>query len=173
MEKIKNTQQILEELIHTHNEHNEQPYKKMRNFFYQDFLTYLSPGHQKLILKIYLKNQILNIIVKHQVAYQELNHDNTKFYIKKLIKDYVNFKPNHFFSQSIKENGGVKEVKIFFLKTPQQNIKNDKNDEEETNYHHIELSLGEFKNNFENKELHLKFEKIRALIKARMKNSHG
>lgn len=166
MKKIKNASQTLKELIYKYNEHNEQPYKKIRNFYYQDFLSYLNPNHQKLILKIYLKNQILNIIVKHQVAYQELNHDNTKFYIKKLIKDYVNFKPENFFSKAIIESGGIKEVKIFFKISkmkPHKEIVEKKEAQ-------IELSLGNFKNSFENKELYLKFEKLRTQIKTRTCN---
>lgn len=167
MEKIKNASQALKELIYKYNEHDEQPYKKIRNFYYQDFLTYFSPTHQKLILKIYVKNQILKIIARHRVAYQELNHDNTKIYIKKLIKDYVKFKPENFFSKAIIENGGIKDVRIFFktLKIEQKRIEKEK----EMN-HQIELSLGKFRNHLENEELHLKFEELRTQIKTKVQN---
>ncbi len=168
MGKFKSIKEAFVELINERNEHNEQPYKKIRNFYYKDFLSFFPPAHQKLIAKIYLKNQILHIIVRHQVAYQELKHDNTKFYIKKLIKDYVKFKPNELFSQAVLEGGGVKEVKVFFKILEQNQNKTEEKVQEDG---FIELSLGEFKNLIKDEKLHLKFEKIREIIKKNLANS--
>ncbi len=167
MGKLRSVKEALVELINTGNEHNEQPYKKIRNFCYEDFLSLLNPTHQKLISKIYLKNQVLNVLVKHQAAYQELKHDSTKFYIKKLIKHYVKLKPNELFSQAIEEGGGIQEIRIFFRSLDQKEKQKEK--KEESDY--IELSLGKFKNHFESEELYLKFEKIRTQIKKRIQKS--
>ncbi|EAK0823718.1 hypothetical protein A9458_07220 [Campylobacter lari] len=111
-------------------------------------------NHQQMITKLFIKNNTLIILVKHHIAYMELNHDNTKKMIKSLIKNYTLAKPMSNFAK-------VENIKIL----------SDKNfisknsifaDHKKT---HLELSNGNFKNHFENPILYNKFEELRKLIK--------
>ncbi|EAI2843339.1 hypothetical protein ELL26_03515, partial [Campylobacter coli] len=100
-------------------------------------------------------NHILNIVTLNSAAYQELNHDNSKIYIKVLIKKYGKMYPLSGFSD-------IKDLKIFTQKY-NNTIKNNENFTAKKPY--IELSLGKFENKFENKILAKKFEEIRQMIR--------
>ncbi|EAK0951124.1 hypothetical protein A0Y36_06770 [Campylobacter lari] len=94
------------------------------------------------------------ILVKHHIAYMELNHDNTKKMIKSLIKNYTLARPMSNFAN-------VENIKIL----NDQNFISKNNTTNEHKKVHLELSNGNFKNNFENPILHNKFEELRKLIK--------
>ncbi|EAK2561292.1 hypothetical protein BUK38_07140, partial [Campylobacter coli] len=90
---IKNTSAILNDLM---SKSHYRPLKTL--FFCKDFLSSFPLAKQRLIAKIYVKNHILNIITLHPAAYQELNHDDSKIYIKFLIKKYGKMYPLSGFS---------------------------------------------------------------------------
>ncbi|TQR27307.1 hypothetical protein DMB91_04775 [Campylobacter sp. MIT 97-5078] len=124
-----------------------------RNFYCKDFLSLLSPMHQNLISRIFIKKQLLVILTKSNVGYQELNHDNTKKSIKKLIKIYAN-------ANSLSDFDQINELKILTdrnFKLPKKSVKKKK--------FFLELSKGEFKNTCKNKLLYQGFEDLRAVIK--------
>jgi len=148
MKKIKNSNALINEIMSLPH------YQPLKNsIFCKDFAKLLDPKHQNLIAKIFIKNQILNIITLHTAGYQELNNDNTKNNIKFLIKIYAKKFPNSPFKE-------VNNVKIFSqLYT---NLKQDTKKISKKNF--IELSLGSFKNHFENKKLFHKFEELRRQI---------
>lgn len=151
MKKIKDMKTIIKEFVNSNHS-----YKALKNLiFYKDFLKLLNLKHQQLIEKIFIKNDTLTIITYTNIGYQELNHDDNKFYIKILIKNYSQKYPNSPFTN-------VKNIKIFSNKFTNFNTKISKN-EEKISY--IELSNASFKNNITNEKLHLKFEKIRQVIK--------
>lgn len=147
---IKNTSAILNDLM---SKSHYRPLKTL--FFCKDFLNSFPPAKQRLIARIYIKNHILNIVTLNSAAYQELNHDNSKIYIKVLIKKYGKMYPLCGFSD-------IKDLKIFTQKY-NNTIKNNENFTAKKPY--IELSLGKFENKFENKILAKKFEEIRQMIR--------
>ncbi|NDJ28169.1 hypothetical protein GW575_09475 [Campylobacter sp. MIT 19-121] len=109
--------------------------------------------HQNLISKIFIKKQLLIILTKSNVGYQELNHDNTKKSIKKLIKIYAN-------TNSLSDFDQINELKILTdrnFKLPTKSAKKKK--------FFLELSKGEFKNTCKNELLYQDFEDLRAVIK--------
>ncbi|AJC86013.1 hypothetical protein [Campylobacter sp. RM16704] len=145
--KIKTSNDIINKLTNDH-------YKPLKTFFYyKEFLSYFSQNHQKMISKLFIKNDTLIILAKHHIGYIELNHDNTKKMIKSLIKSYVLAKP---MSNFIK----VKNIKILSDRNHiiQKNISN-------KNQNFLELSEANFKNNIKNPLLHKKFEELRKIIK--------
>lgn len=148
MKKLKQTPTVIAELMRTH---RYQPLKKI--FFVQDFLRLMNPAHQALISKIFIKNDILMILVKHSAAYQELNHDDTKKSIKILIKIYTKANP-------LSEFECIKSVKILTDRDFMPALKSG----EKKQKFFLELSKGEFKNPFSNEILFEKFEKIRQAI---------
>ncbi|MFK0326964.1 hypothetical protein ACISIT_05255, partial [Campylobacter coli] len=114
---IKNTSAILNDLM---SKSHYRPLKTL--FFCKDFLSSFPLAKQRLIAKIYVKNHILNIITLHPAAYQELNHNDSKIYIKFLIKAYgQNYPLNGFVD--------IKDIKIFSQQYTYAANKN-KNDEE-------------------------------------------
>ncbi|HEB7585246.1 TPA: hypothetical protein RZI69_000342 [Campylobacter coli] len=146
----KNASAVINELM------DKPHYKPLKTlFFCKDFLSSFPLAKQRLIAKIYVKNHILNIITLHPAAYQELNHDDSKIYIKFLIKKYGKMYPLSGFSD-------IKDLKIFTQKY-NNTIKNNENFTAKKPY--IELSLGKFENKFENKILAKKFEEIRQMIR--------
>ncbi len=150
MKKLKTTNTLIAELM---KEHGFTPLKKM--LFAKDFLLLMNPAHQKLISKIFIKNDILMILVKHSVAYQELNHDDIKQGIKLLIKIYANKQP-------LSEFDKIKELKIFTDRHFKEPVKKRAKKQKSS---FLELSKGEFKNPFKDEVLFEKFEKIRQAIK--------
>lgn len=153
MRKMKDINTIVADMI-GQNSH----YRPLVNAIYcKDFLNLMSQAHQRLIAKIFVKNKILHIITHSNIGYQEINHDDNKINIKILIKLYAKENPSSVFSE-------IMDVKIFTKRyddfTPTPPPKPKKN--------HIELSLGKFRNPFENKKLFELFEKIRARIKCKM-----
>lgn len=147
---IKNASAVINELM------DKPHYKPLKSlFFCKDFLNSFPPAKQRLIAKIYVKNHILNIITLHPAAYQELNHDDSKTYIKILIKAYGQKYP-------LSEFALIKELRIF---SQRYSFKANKNEEKPPKKPYIELSKGEFKNCFEDEILFEKFEKLRELIK--------
>lgn len=124
-----------------------------RNFYCKDFLSLLSPMHQNLISKIFIKKQVLIILTKSNIGYQELNHDNTKKSIKKLIKIYANANSLSGFDQ-------INELKIL----TDRNFKLPTKSLEKKNFF-LELSKGEFKNACKDERLYKGFEDLRAVIK--------
>ncbi|XMD57317.1 hypothetical protein CLC19222_00501 [Campylobacter lari subsp. concheus] len=107
-----------------------------------------------MITKLFIKNNTLIILVKHHIAYMELNHDNTKKMIKSLIKNYTLARPMSNFAK-------VENIKIL----SDQNFISKNKIFNEHKKAHLELSNGNFKNSFENPILHNKFEELRKLIK--------
>ncbi|CAM3988674.1 hypothetical protein CAHE111092_01430 [Campylobacter hepaticus] len=145
---LKNTSAIINELM------SKAHYKPLKTlFFCKDFLSSFPLAKQRLIARIYVKNYILYIVTLHSAAYQELNHDNSKIYIKFLIKTYGEKYPLSGFSH-------IKEIKIF----PQKytHVKHEKIESLEKPY--LELSCAKFKNAFEDPSLKQKFEELRAVI---------
>lgn len=149
MKKIKTAAQILAQML---NFGHYKPLKDM--FFVREFISLLSPAHQALIATAYIKKDCLMIIAKHQVASQELNHDDTKKWLKSLIKIYAKKQP-------LSEFERVRELKIVvdrhFYKPRTAPKKKSKK--------FIELSKGEFKNHLSDPILHEKFEKIRETVR--------
>ncbi|MGH2267168.1 hypothetical protein [Campylobacter taeniopygiae] len=146
---IRNVSAIVNDLM------SKSHYKPLKTlFFCKDFLNSLPPAKQRLIARIYIKNDILNIITSHPAGFQELNHDNSKIYIKILIKKYAQVYPLSGFS-NIKDIRVMTQKYSFSVKK-EENIKNNP---------YIELSLGCFKNTLENKVLANKFEELRQIIK--------
>ncbi|TKX28080.1 hypothetical protein CQA38_09130 [Campylobacter sp. MIT 12-5580] len=148
MKKLKPASSIIASLCQ---ERHFAPLK--RNFYCKDFLSLLSPMHQNLISKIFIKKQLLIILTKSNVGYQELNHDNTKKSIKKLIKIYAN-------TNSLSDFDQINELKILTdrnFKLPTKSAKKKK--------FFLELSKGEFKNTCKNELLYQGFEDLRAVIK--------
>ncbi|MBM0636634.1 hypothetical protein LNU06_03125 [Campylobacter sp. VicNov18] len=149
---IKNTNAVINELM------NKSHYKPLKTlFFCKDFLSSFPLAKQKLIARIYVKNHILNIIALHSAAYQELNHDDSKIYIKFLIKAYGQKYPLSGFSN-------IKEVKIFSQKYTSAMHKNTQN-AKMLQEAYLELSNGNFKNAFKKTHLAQKFEELRQIIK--------
>ncbi|EAH5041498.1 hypothetical protein FDL72_01090, partial [Campylobacter jejuni] len=100
----KNASAVINELM------DKPHYKPLKTlFFCKDFLSSFPLAKQRLIAKIYVKNHILNIITLHPAAYQELNHDDSKIYIKFLIKAYGQKYPLSGFVD-------IKDIKIFSQK---------------------------------------------------------
>ncbi|EIB1740958.1 hypothetical protein K8H14_001472, partial [Campylobacter coli] len=124
---IKNTSAILNDLM---SKSHYRPLKTL--FFCKDFLSSFPLAKQRLIAKIYVKNHILNIITLHPAAYQELNHDDSKIYIKFLIKAYGQKYPLSGFVD-------IKDIKIFSQKYTYAANKN-KNDEKLSKNSYLELS---------------------------------
>ena len=150
MKKLKTTTAIIAELM---KQHSYAPLKKL--LFARDFLLLMNPAHQALISKVFIKKDILMILVKHPAAYQELKHDDTKKHIKYLIKIYARQNP-------LSEFDKIKELKIFtdrHFVPPIQKI------EKKQKSSFLELSRGEFKNSFKDESLFNKFEEIRQAIK--------
>ncbi|MBZ7963886.1 MULTISPECIES: hypothetical protein [Campylobacter] len=146
---IRNVSAIVNDLM------SKSHYKPLKTlFFCKDFLNSLPPAKQRLIARIYIKNDILNIITSHPAGFQELNHDNSKIYIKILIKKYAQVYPLSGFS-NIKDIRVMTQKYSFSVKK-EENIKKNP---------YIELSLGCFKNTLENKVLANKFEELRQIIK--------
>ncbi|WP_243832622.1 hypothetical protein [Campylobacter sp. US33a] len=113
----------------------------------------MSPAHQNLIEKIFIKNTLLTIITKNPSGYQELNHDNTKKSIKFLIKIYAKENPLSPFEQ-------IEEIKVFsrrYLSEPKITSPIKQNT-------YLELSNGLFVNHCENPILFQKFENLRKAI---------
>ena len=111
--------------------------------------------HRRHIAKIFIKNDTLNIITLNHIGYQELNHDDSKNYIKILIKLYAKENPNSKFID-------VKNLRIFSQRYEKTKLKLENSPKKIRPY--IELSLGKFKNPFENKALYDKFEALRKVI---------
>ncbi len=148
----KNASAVINELM------DKPHYKPLKTlFFCKDFLSSFPLAKQRLIAKIYVKNHILNIITLHPAAYQELNHDDSKIYIKFLIKAYGQKYPLSGFVD-------IKDIKIFSQKYTYAANKN-KNDEKLSKNSYLELSKGKFKNCFKDEKLFKKFEDLRELIK--------
>ncbi|TKX31797.1 hypothetical protein [Campylobacter estrildidarum] len=146
---IKNVSAIVNDLM------SKSHYKPLKTlFFCKDFLNSLPPAKQRLIARIYIKNDILNIITSHPAGFQELNHDNSKIYIKILIKKYAQVYPLSGFSN-------IKDIRVMTQKYS-FSVKNEENIKKNP---YIELSLGCFKNTLENKVLAHKFEELRQIIK--------
>lgn len=148
--RIKNSSAIINDLM---SKSHYQPLKSL--FFCKDFLNSFPPAKQRLIARIYIKNHILYIITLHPAAFQELNHDSSKIYIKVLIKKYAQVYP-------LSEFSSIKELKIFTQKY-NKTLENNENPTPKKPY--IELSLAKFKNKFENENLAKKFEELREIIK--------
>ncbi len=147
---VKNSSTIINELM------SKSHYKPLKTlFFCKDFLNSFPLSKQRLIAKIYIKNHILNIITLHSAAFQELNHDDSKNYIKILIKKYGQMYPLSGFLD-------IKDIKIFSQRhcNSWQYMENSLSKKP-----YIELSLGNFKNVFENDILAKKFEELRQIIK--------
>lgn len=147
---VKNSSTIINELM------SKSHYKPLKTlFFCKDFLNSFPLSKQRLIAKIYIKNHILNIITLHSAAFQELNHDDSKNYIKILIKKYGQMYPLSGFLD-------IKDIKIFSQRhcNSWQYMENSLSKKP-----YIELSLGDFKNVFENDILAKKFEELRQIIK--------
>lgn len=149
MKKLKTMPAVTAELMKTH---HYQPLKQM--FFARDFVALMSKAHQKLISKVFIKNDTLMILVKHPAAYQELNHDDTKKSIKLLIKIYAKANP-------LSEFERIKTLKILtdrhFAPPVKKAQKKQKNS-------FLELSKGKFRNSFSDETLFAKFEKLRESI---------
>ncbi|MBZ7938226.1 MULTISPECIES: hypothetical protein [Campylobacter] len=146
---IRNVSAIVNDLM------SKSHYKPLKTlFFCKDFLNSLPPAKQRLIARIYIKNDILNIITSHPAGFQELNHDNSKIYIKILIKKYAQVYPLSGFSN-------IKDIRVMTQKYS-FSVKNEENIKKNP---YIELSLGCFKNTLENKVLANKFEELRQIIK--------
>ncbi len=146
---IKNINTVINDLV------NKPHYKPLRNlFFCKDFLNSFPPTKRRLIAKIYVKNHILNIMTLHTAGYQELNHDDSKIYIKVLIKKYAHSYPLSGFSD-------INGIRIFSQRYADIGF-NEKNIVKKS---YIELSLGLFKNTFEHTGLSQKFEELRQVIK--------
>lgn len=148
--RIKNSTAIINDLM---SKSHYQPLKSL--FFCKDFLNSFPPAKQSLIARIYIKNNILNIVTLHSAAFQELNHDSSKIFIKVLIKKYAQIYP-------LSEFSSIKELKIFTQKYNKV-LENNENPTPKKPY--IELSLARFKNKFENENLAKKFEELRQIIK--------
>lgn len=149
MKKPRHIRAILAEMI------NQSHYNFLANTLYcKDFLNLLSLSQQRLIHKIFIKNDILMIIVKSNAAYQELNHDNSKFNIKFLIKMYAKENISSGFDK-------IKDIKILTQIMPTKPIIKES---EPKKAPYIELSDAQFKNNLQNKALYEGFEKIRGAI---------
>ncbi|WP_257404527.1 hypothetical protein [Campylobacter lari] len=147
--KIKTSHYIINELA------DFKHYKPLKIFFqYKEFLNLFNCNHQQMITKLFIKNNTLIILVKHHIAYMELNHDNTKKMIKSLIKNYTLARPMSNFAK-------VENIKIL----SDQNFISKNKIFNEHKKAHLELSNGNFKNSFENPILHNKFEELRKLIK--------
>ncbi|MCV3419032.1 hypothetical protein L8V92_07110 [Campylobacter lari] len=147
--KIKTSNYIINELA------DFKHYKPLKIFFqYKEFLNLFNYNHQQMITKLFIKNNTLIILVKHHIAYMELNHDNTKKMIKSLIKNYTLARPMSNFAK-------VENIKIL----SDQNFISKNKIFNEHKKAHLELSNGNFKNSFENPILHNKFEELRKLIK--------
>ncbi|WP_049984574.1 hypothetical protein [Campylobacter peloridis] len=106
-----------------------------------------------MISRLFIKNNTLIILVKHHVAYLELNHDNTKKTIKNLIKNYTLAKPSSNFTQ-------VENIKILTEKNITKNFETKITKKQSF----LELSNGKFTNNIQNIFLYEKFENIREAI---------
>lgn len=148
--RIKNSTAIINDLM---SKSHYQPLKSL--FFCKDFLNSFPPAKQSLIARIYIKNNILNIVTLHSAAFQELNHDSSKIFIKVLIKKYAQIYP-------LSEFSSIKELKIF---TQKYNKVLENNENPTSKKPYIELSLARFKNKFENENLAKKFEELRQIIK--------
>ena len=147
---IKNTEAVINELI------LENHFKPLKNLlFCKDFLNFLPKTKSRLISAIFIKNDILNIVTKNHTFYQELNHDDSKFYIKILIKKYAKEFP-------LSEFSNIKDIKIYVKRYEKALFKKE---DEKPIIPYLELSFGIFKNHFENKNLALKFEELRKIIK--------
>ncbi|EGK8023075.1 hypothetical protein A0Y64_003825 [Campylobacter lari] len=149
---IKTSRDVIDIFVNSEKYKHYRPLKALLQ--YKEFLNLFNHNHQQMITKLFIKNNTLIILVKHHIAYMELNHDNTKKTIKSLIKNYTLAKPMSNFAK-------VENIKIL----------SDKNfisknsifaDHKKT---HLELSNGNFKNHFENPILYNKFEELRKLIK--------
>lgn len=133
---------------------NFKHYKPLKTSLeYKDFLNLFSYNHKKMISRLFIKNNTLIILVKHHVAYLELNHDNTKKTIKNLIKNYTLAKPSSNFTQ-------VENIKIL----TEKNITNNFETKITKKQSFLELSNGKFTNNIQNIFLYEKFENIREAI---------
>ncbi|OCX43505.1 hypothetical protein A7X81_00465 [Campylobacter ornithocola] len=147
--KIKTSYYIINELA------DFKHYKPLKIFFhYKEFLKLFNHNHQQMITKLFIKNNTLIILVKHHIAYMELNHDNTKKMIKSLIKNYTLANPMSNFAKV--ENIKILSDKNFIMKNSIFTV-------HKKNY--LELSNGDFKNHFKNPILYNKFEELRKLIK--------
>lgn len=150
MKKTKTTTNIIIEMT------NQPHFAPLKHLFYcKDFLLLMPPKHRRHIAKLFIKNDTLNIITLNHIGYQELNHDDSKNYIKILIKLYAKENPLSKFSK-------VKNLRIFSQRY--ENSKPKFKEEVKNIRPYIELSLGEFKNSFENQVLYEKFEALRKVI---------
>lgn len=148
MKKIKSVDTVINDMISLHH------YKPLKNFIlYKEFLKLMNLKHQRLISKIFIHNNILNIVTFHSVGYQDLNNDDTKNNIKILIKIFTKKFLNTPFDK-------VDTIKIFSQRYKEK--KNFIQKERKTSY--IELSKARFKNPFKNKKLYVQFEELRAKI---------
>ncbi|HEC1545246.1 TPA: hypothetical protein R1X56_000105 [Campylobacter upsaliensis] len=150
MKKIKTATNVIVEMA---NQPHYTPLKHL--FYYKDFLLLMPEKHRRHIAKIFIKNDTLNIITLNHIGYQELNHDDSKNYIKILIKLYAKENPNSKFID-------VKNLRIFSQRYEKTKPKLENSPKKIRPY--IELSLGKFKNPFENKTLYDKFEALRKVI---------
>lgn len=149
MKKLKPAASVIAELAMYHCK----PLQKM--FYARDFLALMNKAHQRLISKIFIKNDSLMILVKHSSAYQELNHDDTKKSIKVLIKIYAKANP-------LSEFDKIKTLKIFTDRHFAPSVKKSKKIKKNS---FLELSQAKFKNSFTNPILFEKFEQVRQAIK--------
>lgn len=148
--KVKNSSEIVNELI------AKSHYKPLKNIlFCKDFARLMLPDKSRLIAKVFITNETLNIMTFHTTGYQELNHDDSKFYIKILIKKYAQAYP-------LSEFDCIKKLRIF---SQHYGFKTLNNEKPEAKKPYIELSLGNFKNPFCNEILAQKFEELRQIIK--------
>lgn len=146
--EIKTSNFIINKLIQSKH------YKPLSVLFqYKEFFNLLSVNHKQMISKIFVKNNILIILAKHHVAYMELNHDNTKKTIKKLIKHYTFAKPENIFAN-------VETIKIFSDK----NFIHQNTSKSTYKKSFIELSNASFHNNINHPLLYKKFEELRKII---------
>ncbi|AJD01395.1 Uncharacterised protein [Campylobacter lari] len=150
--KIKTCRYIIDVFANSEKYKHYRPLKALLQ--YKEFLNLFNHNHRQMITKLFIKNDTLIILVKHHIAYMELNHDNTKKIIKSLIKNYTLAKPMSNFAK-------VKNIKILSDK----NFISNNSIFVEHKKTHLELSNGNFKNHFKNPILYNKFEELRKLIK--------
>lgn len=147
----KSSAQIVESLI---NQHKFTPLKHY--FLCQKFVKNALGFKATLIEKAFISKNTLTLITKNHIGFQELNHDDSKVFIKRSIK---------IFAQIHKEFEKIDNLRIF-SKRYQNDFKNLKNEdlkEEKNSY--FEPSLGKFQNHFKDKILFERFENLRKIIK--------
>lgn len=146
MRKLKNTKEVIAELVFQY-----EPLQKYK--LCEELEPYF--GKKGLIQGISLGKNILYIKATNHIARNELNHNDTKNSLKKIVKTFKDLK-------GLDDSWDIKDIKIYYDPKPLKHLKTKIDDTFKQDF--FEPSLGKFKNDLDDPLLYELLEAVRKQI---------